>query len=354
MSSKKWFGFTLLGVGALLCAFSFFIVIIDPFLHFHKPIEKFVYPLEDSRYINDGIFRNYDFDMLIIGTSMTSNFKTTECDEIFHCTSVKAPYHGASFREVGDNLKNAISVNPNLKSVIRCLDEGNFTQDKDYINYEGIPYYMYDKNPFNDVSYIFNKTIFIGAGTILAGETNLDHTPTMDEYMSWDGDYEYGKEAVLAHYVRPGKEEHDAKLSDMERKRTIDNMRQNVVDIAKENPDITFYCYFSPYSICYWDVEVMQPGKLDWYMDLQKTVIEELLACDNIKLYSFDDNTELTCNLDNYQDVMHYSGEINTCILRWIKDGQGRLTKENYQDYLERIRDFYGAYDYDSIYEANN
>ena len=78
--------------------------------------------------------------------------------------------------------------------------------------------------------------------------------------------------------------------------------------------------------------------------------MEEILTCDNIRLFAYDDNTELTCNLDYYQDQMHYSEEINSRLLQWMHAGNGRITKENYRAYLRRIYEFYGAYDYDSIY----
>ena len=86
-------------------------------------------------------------------------------------------------------------------------------------------------------------------------------------------------------------------------------------------------------------------------MELEELAISEILSCGNIRLFGYDDNTELTCDLDYYQDQMHYSEEINSRLLVWMREDKGRLTKENYKAYLNRIADFYGAYDYDSIYE---
>lgn len=44
------------------------------------------------------------------------------------------------------------------------------------------------------------------------------------------------------------------------------------------------------------------------------------------------------------------SAEINSRILTWIHQGEHRLTKENYEDYWENIRDFYGSYDYEQLF----
>lgn len=350
MKANRWFAGAVFGTLLALLAFAGYIGVIDPFFHYHGPLQGLAYTLDNSRYQNDGIVKHFPYDTLITGTSMVSNFKTSECDVIFGGNSIKTPFHGATFREVNDNLKQAIAANPNLKTVIRCLDQGCFTQSEDYVSYEGIPYYLYDKNPFNDGDYILNKEVFILADQVREDTRTGKEMTSFDEYMNWQGDYSFGKEAVLATYERPDRETHDARLSESERVRAIENIRKNVTETAQENPDITFYYYLSPYSICYWDVSVMQPGKLDWYMDLEQTVLEEILSCDNIKLFGYDDRTDLTCSLEHYQDQIHYDESTNSQILHWMAEGEGLLTKENYEAYLQRLYDFYGAYDYDSIY----
>lgn len=351
MKAKTWFAGAVAGTLLVLGVFAGYIITIDPFFHYHGPLENVAYTLDNSRYQNDGIVRHFSYDTLITGTSMVSNFKTTECDALFGGRTIKTPFHGASFCEINDNLEAAIAANPSLHTVIRCLDQGNLTQDKDYISYAGIPYYLYDKNPFNDTEYVLNKKVFILTDETMADTAAGKHMTSFDEYMNWQGDYEFGKEAVLKTYDRPGKTQYHDKLAEEEAERSLANIRQNVTGVAKANPDITFYYYFAPYSICYWDVQIMQQGKLNWYMDLLKTVIEEILDCDNIRLYGFDDNTELTCNLDYYQDQLHYCEDVNSWMLHWMKEGKGQLTKENYEAYLESLYEFYGAYDYDSIYE---
>lgn len=350
MKAKVWFVSALGGTVLALAAFAGYIITIDPFFHYHRPLSGLAYTIDNSRYQNDGIVKHFQYDTLITGSSMTSNFKTTECDALFGGTSVKTPFHGGTFKEVNDHMEAAILANPNLRTVIRCLDEGNFTQDKDYVNYDGIPYYLYDRNPFNDTEYVWNKNVFMLSDTVLLDTREGRQMTSFDEYLRWAEQYEYGREQVLSYYARPGQGTHEKKLADVERETTLGNIRQNVTKAAREHPEITFYYYFSPYSVCYWDVEVVRPGKLEWYMDLQQTVIEEILTCDNVRLYSFDDNGELTCDLNHYKDPSHYNGEISSLILQWMKDDVGRLTKENYKAYLQRLYEFYGAYDYDSIY----
>jgi len=138
MKAKTWFAGVLAGLFLVLGAFAAYIVTIDPFFHYHKPLPQVAYTLDNSRYQNDGLARRMEYDTLITGTSMVSNFKTTQCDELFGGRSIKTPFHGASLCEINNHVDAAIAANPKLHTVIRCLDQGNLLQEKDYISYEGI------------------------------------------------------------------------------------------------------------------------------------------------------------------------------------------------------------------------
>lgn len=84
---------------------------------------------------------------------------------------------------------------------------------------------------------------------------------------------------------------------------------------------------------------------------MEQIVIEKLLECPNVHLYSFTNDFDLICNLDNYKDRVHYSAEINSGILEWIVQGKHELTKDNYETYVSDIIDFYTTYDYDTIFD---
>ena len=66
-----------------------------------------------------------------------------------------------------------------------------------------------------------------------------------------------------------------------------------------------------------------------------------LLEYDNVKLYSFTDMFDLTQNLDNYKDDKHYNAEISEKIIDWIYEGTGLIIKENYEERINKMEDFY-------------
>ena len=134
-------------------------IIIDPYFHYHAPLNFLEYPIENERYQNDGIVKHFQYNAIITGTSMTDNFKTSEFDEIFEVDSIKVPFPGARFKEINENLERAVQANPEIKIIVRALDYDFLLFDKDAVRYEPdfYPTYLYDNKLYNDVKYFFNS-----------------------------------------------------------------------------------------------------------------------------------------------------------------------------------------------------
>ena len=97
-TEKKWGSKIILSAVILLCCIGGLTAFVDPYFHYHAPLSFLEYPLNNQRYQNDGIVRNFDYDAIITGTSMTENFKTTEFDNLFNVNSIKVPFSGATYK----------------------------------------------------------------------------------------------------------------------------------------------------------------------------------------------------------------------------------------------------------------
>ena len=128
-----------------------------------------------------------------------------------------------------------------------------------------------------------------------------------------------------------------------------ENVKQNLVQIAKDNPEVEFYYFYTPYSIYYWD-DINNNGKLLKQIQAEKIATEIMLEFDNIHLHSFWNNVEMISNLDNYKDVAHYGEWINSDILKWMKNGDYLLTKTNYESYYKNIERIYKNYNYEGLF----
>lgn len=345
-----WIIVTIILMIISFCLFASITVYIDPLFHYHKPLPGYGYPLDNERYQNDGITRNFGYDSIITGTSMVENFKTSEADRIFGADFIKVPFWGSRYKETNDNLQRAYDAGKNLVYVIRCLDYTMLVLDKDAYMEEGVyPTYLYNNNPFDDVKYVLNKEILLTYTRHVIKYTEVGNkTTSFDEYQNWNDDYTYGAETVLPSYTLGEKVETEQELSEDEAVMINENIRQNVTDLADAHPETTFYLFFPPYSICYWDT-LNNDGQINWRIDAEKIAIEEILKHPNIRLYSFCDDFELICNLDNYRDQAHYGEWVNSWILEWMHDGEHLLTEEDYEGYIETIRKFYNSYDYSQL-----
>lgn len=97
MTRKQWAALTLsllaLGIGGTIAAVS----IIDPFEVYHKAT-AFIPPITNGTqlYSNAGIAKNYAYDSVVIGSSMTENFRPSQLNRLSagsssSCASTAAP-----------------------------------------------------------------------------------------------------------------------------------------------------------------------------------------------------------------------------------------------------------------------
>lgn len=339
-------------LGMLACR----VVIVDPYMHYHMPLtEEYYYSLNNQRSMNNGIIRHFDYDALITGTSMAENFKTSQFDSIFGVKSIKVPFSGGRFKEINDNIVLAIKYNPNLKTVIRCIDYSMLFYDKDSERTDlgKYPEYLYDDCVFNDVEYILNRDIIfdrvytMGKNRFI-GEFEPGIT-SFDDYSNWMRLFTFGADTIYRNKaVSFSEPENLISITEDEARDVKDSVIQNLTTVARDNPDVIFYYYFPPYSAAWWQ-ETYQNGELAKYIEAEKIAIEEMLKYSNIKLFSINNNLELTADLNNYKDTTHYGEWINSCILKWMHEGEFLITEDNYNEYLSQELENYSLFDYNSL-----
>ncbi len=360
MKSKNW----LIGFSVFVCSLigieSYLMIKVDPFFHYHKPLtENYYYELNNQRSQNDGICRNFDYDALITGTSMTENFKTSELDDLFGTNSIKVSFSGGTFRETDLMVKRAIKYNANLQMVVRGIDtdylfDAPMRMRNDLGEY---PSYLYDNNPFNDVRYVLNNDIMADRviPMISEGKHNLMELgiTSFDKYSNWNHEYTFGVDTVFPDGFVVINQDGFEHLSEEGKDAIKANIEINLIEVATDNPDIEFYYFFTPYSIAYWG-EQYNSGMTVWQIEAEKYATELMLDKENIHLFMFDDRMDIISDLNNYKDDRHYGEWINSYILKCFKDGDGLLTKENYVSKYDNTLSNLLEYDYNSINEQED
>ena len=344
---KKWLRRTIIGILGIMIFVVLLQIIVDPYFHYHKPITK--YRLNDERYINDGIARHFDYDAIITGNSLCQNFSTFQYDELFGTNSVKLPYSGAGYKEIWESLGRALEYNDGVKEVLVCMDLQDLDREADWERYEGNPTYLYDDNVFNDIKYIFNKdAIYRGTLYNLIWTVTGHESTSMDEYSSWER--VTGPE-VACSYLTPVTDDMAADswiFDEEDRTREANNLTQNVIRVIEAHPNVKFRLIIPPSSIARW-CEYYELGEVQYRIDSLEYALFILVQYENVEVYGFDDAFEITMDLNNYSDTIHYEKRVNEYILNSISEDKSVINRERITTFIDCIRKNYAEYNYSGL-----
>ena len=165
-NSGKWFKAVVISVLALVCGSALLVFIFDPYYRYRWPV--FYDALYYKSYATaPRLFRQFDFDMLMLGSSMAGNFFISDIDNEFKCKSLKISVDGASSYDLKKLFDYAVAVKGGkIKQVIYLFDiyAVNKTQKRceqfDYMYRQDFSEeyrYLFDKESLESVWYILKR-----------------------------------------------------------------------------------------------------------------------------------------------------------------------------------------------------
>ncbi|HHW61579.1 MAG TPA: hypothetical protein GX404_06705 [Syntrophomonadaceae bacterium] len=331
--------------------------IIDPLQYYRQA--SFYQPSfsEEQRYQAPALARNWDYDTIIIGSSMTENFIPTEVDKALDARTVKLSMSGCSAREEKLIIELALREKQ-PRRVIWGLDYGSLKGDIDRVRDETtpFPYYLYDDKWYNDYPYLFSKntlrhTLEIISNELWGKEAEIQDPNYLNHWHSWAT---YGEEVLMQQWQEEKKQrqkvamlydQHDWSFAAMAKSFDV-----NIYPLIKEHPEVEYVIYFPPYSILrYKSLMLDDPQMIADELKVKAYIWEKLKDCPNVELYDFQADKSLTHKLDNYKDYSHHNIEYNELILQAIatRDPDYLLTEENVQEKIQSLREQIYLYEID-------
>lgn len=286
---------------------------------------------------NAVIARYYQFDSMIMGTSMSQNFKCSEFDRVCGGFSQKLTVPGCSIEKLCFIMEYACKYH-RIKAVMTDL-HNEFVLKKP-------PGWEADDMYYSDNDFWGNIRDGVSLQTLLArlkyytGELNIGKKEkkigqefSRDDLYNWEKDRKFGKLYVAQELMGPV-----LPRKFMHPKYAVININNFLIPMVKNHPNTRFYFFLPPFTLFAYDV---------WkeFLAARKIVLDQLTGIPNVELYDFQGAAEVVLNLDNYCDLTHYSGKISSWILEQMQAGNYRVTPENRHEFDLRFESLLKSFD---------
>jgi hypothetical protein len=336
--THKQFAIRLMIVLALLLGgFAGFVYASDPYVYYHKEgIYKRTFVKNfNMRYQMAGLLRNLDYETVFVGTSMAHNFKEESINRMFDTTSLNATISGSSAREQRRALELALA-SKEIKQVFWEINYDSLAGEPDRID-ATFPEYLYDRNVLNDLPYLLSTDALKKIDYQIKNQEKVNMNVNPYSF------YKFGDkkqpltvekmEKELEGISAPPREWHN--LDDY-----LESFEENMLDMVKQNPNVEFTFFYTPYPITRHNIiQQVDPdinkdrlaAKLDIYKVLSKY--------NNVKVYDFQDEKEITFNVANYMDRSHYFSFINEWMLGQMATTEPIRSMDQYRNKVENLWD---------------
>ncbi len=326
------------------------VYLLDPFYHYHKPWFGLKAVLNEKEYQVPGSLRNFDYDNVLVGSSVVENNDNHWYDEAFGGTTIKAVRSYGGIADLVWYLNLAFDSRQQkgqqIQKVFFNVDPSSLTQEASTtFEASGCPMYLYDRNPFNDVKYLLNKTVLLEKiPYMLAQSFSADYNEGLS--YNWAEGKDFSENGVLTHYYRKRTEEE--MLAPDAGKEELEANLKLLSEVIEAHPDTEFFFFLPPYSMIWWD-DAARNGWKEVYLYDEMQAAERLLSYGNVRFFDFQNEEEIVTDLNRYMDTVHFDPEVNYAICKAMAAGQNEVTRENLEDTFAATRELTDRYEAEVI-----
>ena len=330
MNKKKFLSKLIIFIIIIAFLTAGMVFIFDPFFHYHKPIPPLKAVLTQAEYQVIGTLKTFDYDSIIAGSSMAENYNNKWFDETFDCTTVKAVKPGANTSDIVYLLEKAYEERE-IKNIFYTLDISALTTSvREHFVNKGMPTYLYNNNPFDDVKYLFNKHVI------------FEDIPYMIAN-SFIGNYDEGESFNWAKY-KAFDVLHYTPVEEKEKIKTFKEYGEDVnfnldklENLIKEHPETKYIFMIPPYSSLWWYDEDMY-GDTERNFYALENVFSRLLSYQNVEIHYFQNMENIVSDLSLYMDLIHYHPDVNKTLVELIPTNKYKVTFENKNHILNDMK----------------
>lgn len=315
--------------------------IFDPYQFFHKPIFRKTIFNSDMYYQAAGIINNYDFDSIILGSSILVNTSSNEASQKLGGKWVNLSAGGASIEIRTDILRYTLE-NKQISNIIFSLEPGWLSNRNTAINQYS---HLYDKNRLNDFKTYIDEYFMICLffhNLCLRGQESLDRPANWinepSTHMRLGGFHSW-----LANANRPDLNAVITQVLTFQKtnySNSVSSIYIPLIQIMQKYKQINFIFVIPPFSRLSYKLS---------FISIKPALLELLsLNLPNVYIYGFD-NTNIPDDISHYIDTAHYDEKVNSFMLDAIKNDTHRITLENIDGYFAEMKKKVDAYDIEPL-----
>ena len=345
MRAKRFFIGTLAAALLLLACAAGYVLAVRPTVIAGRMEEGDKGLFVNERYEMAALIRNQDYSSVVMGTSLTANYRASWFEGETGEQTLKITFPDGWISEFDAALELVFDTHPETDRVFFCMDP-NILIRSDRERTVELPDYLYNRNPLDDAEfYLSGDAILMAAETAAARKNGT--AVDLDSAYVWDDGYVFSRETALKLYSRP-----EVSAETLPADAYLDAVEENLDVVcrwAEEHPDVDFVVWFPPYSILYWD-KMTREGAADAIITAVEHASYRLMEYENISVHCFLHNYPVIQNLENYTDHIHCSGFITYDTAQHLLAGRWKFNAENCKMRLEELRQFVASYDYDGLF----
>ncbi len=312
---------------------------IDPFQQYRIPARyepRFYNTFQ--RYVNPGLARNYAFDRLVIGSSMTENISGRETDAAFGGGRTMNLSLSAMTAYDARILLDFALAQGRVNHVLYNMDFNAFSGSPRRTGLpEPLPLYLYDDWRWNDYPYLLSAATLRKSLEISAGRRINRFSTDADRPWYWAGSAVFSAR-VVARNLDPA----DLNRGFRQPPRTVEAMmasfEANVLPVLRAHRRARFDLVYPPYSILAW-ADFTQRAQLDATLEFKRRVWHSVRAMPNVRVHDFQARTDIIDNLDLYSDIYHFAPSVSTYTVAAVARDAERVTDADLEQRLARQRE---------------
>ncbi len=332
----KRFVTTLFGTALVLSVLCAAVTIaLDPFYHYHKPWFGLTPVLADKEYQVIGTLEHFDYNALVVGSSVIENYNNAWFDEAFGTKTIKCVRSYGGIADLTWLVRKAYETHNPEQIYFNIDPSALIAKPETTFVATGFPMYLYDENPFNDLHYVLNRDVLFKKIPYMLAQSASGYDAGLS--YNWAEGKDFSKEGTLQQYARYKEVQPMQPLEETE----VD-LQANIAlltEVVEAHPDTEFRFFLPPYSMVWWD-DSYRNGLLDTYLHAEQETVRALLSYPNVQFYDFQNETEVITNLNVYMDPVHFSPAINEQIVTWLSQDHDELTLSNMEAAFETSRTF--------------